>query len=129
MHAEDVLGTHALNINFSKPLPQNQTLRVHWLIELPPAPSTAKPQRGLAEVADMPTRHLTLRVQFDDRKLPVRPRYYEARPRFLLRSLSPVRPLELGPGNIIAHTWPRTEEGTAYVLTWSWAEDLKATQQ
>lgn len=115
----------ALNINFAEPLGQGRTLRLQWVIRLPPPAPDAAPETGWAEVADIQTRNLTLRAQFDERRLPVRPLHYVARPRFLLRPLTPLQSLELQPGYLISYTWPRTDEGNAYVLRWQWPEQYK----
>jgi hypothetical protein len=117
--------TAALNINFTCPLGLGRSLRLHWIIHLPTSSSDAEPQTGWAEVADVQTHNLTLRAHFDERMLPVRPLYYVARPRFLLRPLTPLQALELQPGNLISYTWPRTEEGKAYILRWQWAGQYK----
>ncbi|HEY1915734.1 MAG TPA: hypothetical protein VGH27_09170 [Streptosporangiaceae bacterium] len=128
--ADPVAGdTAALNINFEEPLARTRSLRLHWMIHLPDPLASAKPETGWAEVADVQTRNLTLRAQFDERKLPVRSLYYVARPRFLLRSIGPIRPLELQPGNLITYTWPHAQEGMAYLLAWSWPEDFKSDGQ
>ncbi len=123
---DPVVGdTAALNINFGERLGLGRSLPLHWMIYLPDPLPDAKPETGWAEVADIQTRNLTLRAQFDERKLPVQPLYYMARPRFLLRPLTPLRPLELQPGNLISHTWPHTEEGKAYTLRWQWPEQFR----
>jgi|SRR6185437_8578534 len=125
-HLDPVIGTTAaLNINFMCPLGLGQRLRLHWIMTLPDPLPEAAPETGWAEVADVQTRNLTLRAQFDARRLPVRPLYYVARPRFLLRSLTPLHSLDLQPGNLISYTWPQTEEGKAYVLHWQWDEQYK----
>jgi hypothetical protein len=118
-------STMALNINFERPLQLGRTLRMHWIMHLPPPLPDAAPETDWGEVADIQTRNLTLRAQFDDRRLPVKPICYVARPRFLRRSLTPLTPLELLPGNLISYTWPQTDEGKAYILHWDWPEQFK----
>lgn len=123
---DPVVGdTVALNINFREPLGLGRSLQLHWMIYLPDPLPGAMPETGWAEVADVQTRNLMLRAQFDERKLPVQPLYYVARPRFLLRPLTPLTPLELQPGTLISHTWPHTEEGKAYTLRWQWPEQFR----
>lgn len=125
---DPVMGeTAALNINFARRLGLGRTLRLHWIMHLPVPSPDSEPQTGWAEVADIQTRNLTLRAQFDERRLPVRPFYYVARPRFLLRPLTPLQSLEFQPGNIVSYTWPRTEEGKAYILCWQWPEQFRPT--
>jgi hypothetical protein len=126
MHQLDPIGdTAALNINFTTPLALGRRLHLHWVMTLPDPLPDALPETGWAEVADIQTRNLTLRAQFDERRLPVRPLYYVARPRFLLRPLTPLQGLELQPGNLISYTWPHPEEGKAYILRWQWPEQFK----
>jgi hypothetical protein len=126
-HQFDPIGdTAALNINFTRPLGLGHKLRLHWVMNLPDPRPDASPETGWAEVADIQTRNLTLRAQFDERRQPVRPRHYVARPRFLLRPLTPLQALELQSGNLISYTWPHPEEGKAYILRWQWPEQFEA---
>jgi hypothetical protein len=119
----DVLGGRSFNINFPAPLAKKgDRIRLRWTLLLGSPLPDAAPETGFGHVADVPTRNLTLKAYFHDASLPVRPHCYTARPRFLMRPLEPVRPVNIRPGNLIAHRWASTEEGTAYVLRWGWQE-------
>lgn len=123
IHPGDGLNTYRLNLNFHEPLALHHSLPVHWVLDFRES-SNATRLDGLAEVVEIPTRHLTLRAQFDDRLLPVRPHYYVAWRDRLIDPIGPKRPLKLKPGsNTVEKPWPILEMSRVYVISWKWPKD------
>jgi hypothetical protein len=122
-HPPGALGTARININFDKPLRRNATHRVHWMLDLTPAPD-ARPAHGFAGAPEVPVRDLTLRAQFHDLKLPLSPCYYVAQPDHLPEPYGPKRPIKLLPGNFISKAWHQPERQKVYVLAWDWPDEV-----
>jgi hypothetical protein len=122
-HQPGALGTARINVNFDRPLRRSETLRLHWVLSLEPG-ADARPLTGMAQTSEVPTRNLTLRAQFDERRLPVAPRYYIAEPDYLPEPDGSKRPLKLQPGNFITKSWPHPERQKTCVIAWQWPEDF-----
>ncbi len=127
-HPLGPLDTYRLNIDFERSLAKSQTVPLHWILELNPG-RDARPVHGLAQAPEVPTRDLTLRAQFADGRLPVRPCYFVAQPDHLPQPEGPKRPLKLMPGNLIAKSWRAPERQKVYVISWEWPGDAERLAQ
>lgn len=123
-HQPGALNTARINIDFATPLRQNQTLRLHWILELEQRPDARK-LHGLAQAPEVPVRDLTLRAQFDTSYLPVAPRHFIGEPDYLPEPFGPKQPLRLLPGNFITMSWRSPSRQKAYVIEWQWPDEVE----
>jgi hypothetical protein len=123
-HPPGVLSTTRININFLTPLRQNQTLRLHWILDLLRGPDVRR-HNGLAQAPEVPIRDLTLRTQFDASYLPVAPRHFVGEPNHLPEPFGPKQPLSLLPGNFITKSWRNPDRRKVYVIEWQWSDEAQ----